>query len=357
MRTSLGERLRKAGIRHYGDLIHDQPKGWLVKNFKAEGAAPKYSVNIARPMRNLGYQMNKLYSKQGIFQLNQILRTFPVPARALVLRGTMNILIIASLLAGLPLPGCLAAEPIYPSLGDAVRVLPTGSYQVTVLGVVSSMTLINETAPSLVFQPAGVNQGYGDVPGHTEFSPAAGQALWQAVRQARGPVPVLAAGQATVQQSTGPPQGSGPGPQNYTGPMCDFRINRAEILTPAQAAARARQIVKDEEMRDGYIRRFTPFDLGCRRLLMGLELHTSKVSVFGSMLGKETPGCRDKAPRVTILDGRRHVTVRLAASQRNWAPDAAGWDYELAPPLTAGKRVLVEVTFPKQKYKARMLAR
>ena len=34
-------------------LIHDQPTDWLVKNFKAEGAAPAYPVNVSRLMRNL----------------------------------------------------------------------------------------------------------------------------------------------------------------------------------------------------------------------------------------------------------------------------------------------------------------
>ena len=48
MTKSLGERLRKAGIRHYDDLIHDQKKDWLVKNFKAEGAAPTYPVNLTK---------------------------------------------------------------------------------------------------------------------------------------------------------------------------------------------------------------------------------------------------------------------------------------------------------------------
>jgi len=44
MPTSLAERLRKAGIRHYDELIHDKSKDWLVKNFKAEGAAPKRNL-------------------------------------------------------------------------------------------------------------------------------------------------------------------------------------------------------------------------------------------------------------------------------------------------------------------------
>ncbi len=34
---SLRARLRKAGIRHYDELIHDQPKEWLIENFSQEG--------------------------------------------------------------------------------------------------------------------------------------------------------------------------------------------------------------------------------------------------------------------------------------------------------------------------------
>jgi hypothetical protein len=59
MSPSLAERLRKAGIRHYDELIHDQPKDWLVKNFKAEGAAPAYPVNVSRLVRNLVWQMKE----------------------------------------------------------------------------------------------------------------------------------------------------------------------------------------------------------------------------------------------------------------------------------------------------------
>ena len=34
---SLAERLRKAGIRHFDELIHDQKKDWLIKNFPPPG--------------------------------------------------------------------------------------------------------------------------------------------------------------------------------------------------------------------------------------------------------------------------------------------------------------------------------
>lgn len=31
------DRLKKAGIRHFDELIHDQTKAWLVKNFGEAG--------------------------------------------------------------------------------------------------------------------------------------------------------------------------------------------------------------------------------------------------------------------------------------------------------------------------------
>ena len=55
----LPDRLRKAGIRHYDELIHDQKKEWLVRNFRAGGRNPPYPINVARFMRNLVYQMKE----------------------------------------------------------------------------------------------------------------------------------------------------------------------------------------------------------------------------------------------------------------------------------------------------------
>jgi len=53
MALTLAQRLKKAGIRHYDELIHDQKKDWLLKNFKAEGASPAYPINVSRLTRNL----------------------------------------------------------------------------------------------------------------------------------------------------------------------------------------------------------------------------------------------------------------------------------------------------------------
>jgi len=75
MTKSLGERLRKAGIHHYDELIHDQDKDWLIKNFKAEGAAPAYPVNVARLMRNLVWQMKERIAA-GEKEFHELIRTY-----------------------------------------------------------------------------------------------------------------------------------------------------------------------------------------------------------------------------------------------------------------------------------------
>jgi hypothetical protein len=75
MTKSLGDRLRKAGIRHYDVLIHDQAKDWLIKNFKAEGTAPAYPVNVSRLMRNLVWQMKERVAA-GEKEFNELIRTY-----------------------------------------------------------------------------------------------------------------------------------------------------------------------------------------------------------------------------------------------------------------------------------------
>ena len=51
---SLQERLKKAGIKHYDKLIHDQSKEWLIKNFSQ--GADEYPINVAKLMRNIIWQ-------------------------------------------------------------------------------------------------------------------------------------------------------------------------------------------------------------------------------------------------------------------------------------------------------------
>ena len=57
IKDSLRDRLRKADIRHFDKLIHDQPKEWLIKNFNKR--ADKYPVNTAMLMRNIVWQMRE----------------------------------------------------------------------------------------------------------------------------------------------------------------------------------------------------------------------------------------------------------------------------------------------------------
>lgn len=71
---SLKDRLRKAGIRSYDILIHDQPKEWLIKNFKQ--GATVYPVNVARLMRNIVWQAKERIAKGEKPPLKELLRTF-----------------------------------------------------------------------------------------------------------------------------------------------------------------------------------------------------------------------------------------------------------------------------------------
>jgi hypothetical protein len=71
---SLRDRLRKAGIRHYDELIHDQPKEWLLKNF-SQGATV-YPINVARLMRNIVWQTRERIIKKEKPPLKELIRTF-----------------------------------------------------------------------------------------------------------------------------------------------------------------------------------------------------------------------------------------------------------------------------------------
>ena len=71
---SLRDRLRKAGIRHYDELIHDQLKEWLIRNF-SEGA-DEYPVNVARLMRNIVWQTRERIEKGEKPPLKELIRTF-----------------------------------------------------------------------------------------------------------------------------------------------------------------------------------------------------------------------------------------------------------------------------------------
>lgn len=68
------DRLRRAGIRHFDELIHDQPKEWLLKNFSK--GADEYPVNVALLMRNIIWQTRERVIKKDIPPLRELIRTF-----------------------------------------------------------------------------------------------------------------------------------------------------------------------------------------------------------------------------------------------------------------------------------------
>jgi len=73
--NSLRDRLRKAGIRHYDELIHDQTKEWLIENF-SQGATD-YPVNVARLlMRNIVWQTRERIVAGEKPPLKELLLTF-----------------------------------------------------------------------------------------------------------------------------------------------------------------------------------------------------------------------------------------------------------------------------------------
>ena len=67
-------RLRKAGVRHFDKLIHDQDREWLVENFS--GGAPKYPVNVAKLMRNIIWQTRERVVSGDREKLTELVRTF-----------------------------------------------------------------------------------------------------------------------------------------------------------------------------------------------------------------------------------------------------------------------------------------
>jgi hypothetical protein len=73
-KDSLRDRLRKAGIRHYDKLIHDQTKEWLIENFNQ--GATDYPVNVARLMRNIVWQTKERIITGEKPPLKELLRTF-----------------------------------------------------------------------------------------------------------------------------------------------------------------------------------------------------------------------------------------------------------------------------------------
>lgn len=72
--NSLRDRLRKTGIRHYDELIHDQDKDWLIRNFNQ--GADEYPVNVALLMRNIVWQTKERITTGEKPELKELIRTF-----------------------------------------------------------------------------------------------------------------------------------------------------------------------------------------------------------------------------------------------------------------------------------------
>jgi len=74
MKTSLDDRLKAAGIRHFDVLIHDQSREWLIKNFRKGSST--YPVNVACLMRNIIWQVRERIRRGEKPPLNELIRTF-----------------------------------------------------------------------------------------------------------------------------------------------------------------------------------------------------------------------------------------------------------------------------------------
>ncbi|MDA3793055.1 MAG: hypothetical protein PF545_05320 [Elusimicrobia bacterium] len=67
-------RLRKARIRHFDKLIHDQSKEWLIKNF-SEGA-DEHPVNVSMLIRNIIWQLRERVVSGEKPPYKELIRTF-----------------------------------------------------------------------------------------------------------------------------------------------------------------------------------------------------------------------------------------------------------------------------------------
>jgi len=89
---SLDNPLRKAGIRHFDVLIHDQPKEWLIKNFSQRADA--YPVNVARLMRNIIWQTRERIVNGQKSPLKELIRTFWYISRVLSLKSLAGLFLL-----------------------------------------------------------------------------------------------------------------------------------------------------------------------------------------------------------------------------------------------------------------------
>lgn len=73
----MSSKMSTFGIRHFDELIHDQPREWLIKNFKR--GATKYPVNVTKLMRNIIWQTRERiigHHKEKRDPLKEMIRTF-----------------------------------------------------------------------------------------------------------------------------------------------------------------------------------------------------------------------------------------------------------------------------------------
>jgi hypothetical protein len=74
IKSSLDDRLRKVGIRHFDELIHDQPKEWLIKHFSRD--ATDYPINVSLLFRNIIWQTRVRIVNGQKPPLKELIRTF-----------------------------------------------------------------------------------------------------------------------------------------------------------------------------------------------------------------------------------------------------------------------------------------
>jgi len=68
------EKLRKLSIYHFDELIHDQPKEWLLKNFSK--GATDYPINVSLLFRNIIWQTRERIIKKEKPPFKELIRTF-----------------------------------------------------------------------------------------------------------------------------------------------------------------------------------------------------------------------------------------------------------------------------------------
>ncbi len=71
---ALFPKLDRLGIRHFDQLIHDQPKDWLLENFRS--GSTKFPVNVTALIRNLIWQTRERIAAGDREPMRELIRTF-----------------------------------------------------------------------------------------------------------------------------------------------------------------------------------------------------------------------------------------------------------------------------------------